>query len=106
MADTLAEYAALTNPLGSDNVVIARPGLMVIDRLAVFVKCVPVVESVTVMAAVVVPAVVGLPVIAPPVLMESPAGKPVAVNGGGTAHTPGLWQSKRRSQIRSAAMLS
>ena len=41
---------------------------------------VPVVESVTVMAAVTVPAVVGLPVIAPPVLMERPAGRPVAVN--------------------------
>ena len=53
---------------------------MVIDRLAVFVRWVPAVESVTVMAAVVVPAVVGLPVIAPPVPMESPAGKPVAVN--------------------------
>ena len=31
-ADTVAEYALLTYPVGSDDVVIPRPGLMVIDK--------------------------------------------------------------------------
>src|SRR5260370_39438702 len=49
------------------------------DRLAVAVRWVGLVESVTVMAAVLVPPALGVPVITPAVLIESPAGKPVAV---------------------------
>ena len=52
--------------------------LIVIERLAIAVCCgLP--ESFTVMLAVLGPAVVGVPLITPvPVLIVSPAGKPVA----------------------------
>ncbi len=51
---------------------------MMMDRLAVVVSL-GFVESVTVMTALLVPAVVGVPVIVPVGLIESPAGRPVAV---------------------------
>src|SRR6266478_2739539 len=50
------------------------------DRFAVAVRCVGLVESVAVIAATLVPGVVGLPVIAPvDALIPNPAGRPVAV---------------------------
>ena len=52
---------------------------MVIGRFSVAVRCVGLVESVAVMTAVKEPAAVGVPVMEPPALMESPAGRPVAV---------------------------
>jgi hypothetical protein len=52
---------------------------MVIDRFAVAVKCVGLVESVAVIAAVTVPGVAGIPVIWPVALMLNPVGRPVAV---------------------------
>jgi hypothetical protein len=74
-------YAVPTIPPGSAVVVIASAGLITICRLAVAVRwAVGLVESVTVIAAVLVVAVaLGVPEITPAVLIESPAGKPVAV---------------------------
>ena len=79
VAATVALYAAPTTPPGSDVVVMDGGAMMVIDRLAVAVKCVGLVESVTVTATVLAPAVVGVPVMAPEeALIVSPAGNPVA----------------------------
>jgi hypothetical protein len=80
LAATVALYAVPTVPPGSDAVVMLTGATMVIDRFAVAVKCVGLVESVAVIDAVVVPAVVGFPVIAPvDALIPNPAGRPVAV---------------------------
>ena len=69
-----------TVPLGSDPVVRVSPALIVIGRLAVFIKGVPGVESVTVICTVLDPAVEGVPEIAPlELLIVRPAGNPVAV---------------------------
>jgi hypothetical protein len=62
-------------------VVIDKAGLIVITRLAVALRAVGVVVSVTLITAVLVPAVEGVPVISPAVLIVRPAGNPeVAVN--------------------------
>ena len=79
-ATVVAVYTAPTIPPGNDVVVIASGVTIVMDRLAVAVRWVGLVESVTVIAAVLVPAALGVPVITPVALIESPAGKPVAVN--------------------------
>jgi len=85
----VAVYATPTTPAGSEVVVIASGVTIVIGRLAVAVEWVGVAESVTVMAAVLVAAgPLGVPVIKPAVLIESPAGKPVAVKVNGA--TPPL----------------
>ncbi len=55
-------------------------GIMVIVRLAVFVRCVGRVASVTVTETLLEPAVVGEPVIWPAGERLRPAGRPVAVN--------------------------
>jgi hypothetical protein len=79
-ATVVAGYATPTIPLGSAVVVIVTVVPIVICRFAVALKW-GLVESVTVIAAVLVPAgPVGVPVIWPAALIESPAGKPVAVN--------------------------
>jgi hypothetical protein len=62
--------------LSGEVVVIDKPGLMVITRLALAVKGVGLVVSVTLITAVLVPAVEGVPVISPAVLMVRPAGNP------------------------------
>jgi hypothetical protein len=49
------------------------------ERFAVPVKCVGLVESVAVIAAVRVPAVVGVPLITPALDIDKPAGRLVAV---------------------------
>jgi hypothetical protein len=66
--------------VGSGDVVVNVTGLrIVIDRFAVAVRCVGLVESVAVTTATVVPGVVGLPVIAPVAgLIPNPAGRLVA----------------------------
>src|SRR5260370_18453501 len=66
-------------PPGSTIGVIVSAGMTEICRLAVAVRW-GLVESVTVIAAVLVPpGPLGVPVITPAALIESPAGKPVAV---------------------------
>jgi hypothetical protein len=67
-------------PLGSEEVVIARAALIVIDNVAVFVSLVGEVESVTVNVTDVRPVAVGVPVICPELLSERPAGSAVDVN--------------------------
>jgi hypothetical protein len=75
-----AVYETLTNPPGSEVVVIPSPTLMVMDRFAVAVAWLGLVESVKVMTTgMLAPAAVGVPLITPAVLIASPAGKPVAV---------------------------
>lgn len=77
VAAKLAAYAAPTTPFGSDVVVTVSLGTMVIERLAVVVCGVGVVESATVTLAALVPAALGVPVIRPDPLIESPAGNPM-----------------------------
>ena len=74
-------YATPTVPFGSDGGVICNAGgAITIDRLALAVRWVGLVESVTVITPELVPAgPVGVPAIWPVALIESPAGKPVAV---------------------------
>ena len=67
-------------PPGREAVVMDNAALTVIDRFAVAVTCVGLVESVTVIWAVLLPAALGVPVIAPAALIDSPAGNPVALN--------------------------
>jgi hypothetical protein len=50
------------------------------DKVAVAVRCVGEVESVTVKVTEVVPAAEGVPVIWPPALMDRPAGRAVEEN--------------------------
>ncbi len=79
VAATVALYAVPTTPPGNDVVVMDGGAMIVIERLAVAVRCVGLVESVTVTTAVLVPAIVGVPLIAPlEALMVKPAGNPVA----------------------------
>jgi hypothetical protein len=67
-------------PPGSVVVVIVSGVTTASGRLTVVVRWVGFVESVTVITAVLVPAApLGVPVITPAELIESPAGKPVAV---------------------------
>ena len=79
-AATVALYAAPATPFGSDAVVMVSPALMVMDRFAVAVRCVGLVESVTVICAVPLLAALGVPVIAPAALIDNPLGRPVALN--------------------------
>lgn len=79
VAATVALYAAPALPPGNDAVVMVGGAMIVIARLAVAVRCVGLVESVTVTTAVLAPAVVGLPLMTPvEALMLRPAGRPVA----------------------------
>ena len=79
VAATVALYATPATPEGNDAVVMVGGATTVSDRLAVAVRCVGLVESVTVMATVLVPAVVGVPLIAPvDEFRFNPAGRPVA----------------------------
>ena len=59
--------------------VIDSDALMAIVRLAVALRCVGLVESVTVICTVLDPTALGVPVMAPAALIESPAGRPVAL---------------------------
>ena len=62
--------------MGSDVVVIVSPAPTLIDRFAVFVSAVGLLESVTVTVKLEVPTAVGLPVMAPVVSFSvSPAGR-------------------------------
>ena len=66
-------------PPGNDVVVMLGGAMIVITRLAVALRWVGLVESVTVTTAVLLPAVVGLPPITPvDALMLRPVGSPVA----------------------------
>jgi hypothetical protein len=80
LAVTDVVYGAPATPLGSDVVLITKAAPMVRGKLAVLVKCVPVVESVTVMTTVLLPAAAGVPVICPAALIVRFAGNPVALN--------------------------
>jgi len=78
-AVTVALYAVPTVPFGREVVVSTSPvGAIVMVTFPVLV-CAGLLESVTVTDAVNVPAAVGVPVIWPLGLMDSPAGRPVAV---------------------------
>lgn len=78
-AVTAALYAEPTVPAGRDAVVMAGcVDTIVMDRFAIAVCPVGVVESVTVSVTGLVPAAVGVPVIWPDAFIERPAGKPVA----------------------------
>ena len=79
VAASVRLYATPTTPSGREAVVMASCGVVVNERLAVAVRCVGEVESVTVTDTVLVPAVVGVPVIAPvEALIDRPVGRPVA----------------------------
>jgi hypothetical protein len=79
VALTGALYAAPATPDGNDVVVMVGGATTVSERFAVAVRCVGLVESVTVIATVLVPAVVGVPLIAPVEAFRfNPAGRPVA----------------------------
>ena len=71
----VAVYATFAVPFGRLEVVIASPGVMVIDKFAVLLRCVGFDESVTVKVICVVPAVVGAPEIWPAALIVKPAGR-------------------------------
>jgi hypothetical protein len=80
LATRVAPYAVFTAPLGRDVVVMATAGAIVNVKFLVAVRCVGLVESVTVTATVLVPAAVGVPLIAPvDAFSVRPAGNPVVV---------------------------
>src|SRR5436190_877182 len=82
LAVSEAVYGEPTTPVGRALLVIVKPGLIVIVSPVVdAVWCVGLVESVAVMVTATGPpvAVVGVPLITPvPVLIDRPAGRPVA----------------------------
>ena len=78
LAARVAEYAIPTTPFANDAVVTDGAAAIVIERFADAVRCVGLLESVTVIVAELVPAAVGVPEITPPVLIVNPAASPVA----------------------------
>jgi hypothetical protein len=79
VAVTVALYGIPCIAGGSDGGVISNSGAITMESVVLAVRWVGFVESVTVITPELVPARLGVPLITPPALIESPAGKPVAV---------------------------
>ena len=79
VAPSVALYVELTTPPGSAAVVIPSVTVIVNDSVLLAVRCVGLLESVTVSVTLFVPAAVGVPLMTPvDVLILTPGGSPVA----------------------------